>query len=116
MLHRAFTCTSTRAVHLELVPDLHATSFIRALKRFISRRGIPTLIVSDNGKTFVDYSVQKYVNSKNINWKFNVPTASWWGGVFEVLVKLTKKCLRKTLGNAHLEELETVLVETVCPR
>ena len=52
-----FTCTSTRAVHLELVPDLHATSFIRALKRFISRRGIPTLIVSDNGKTFIDYSV-----------------------------------------------------------
>ena len=84
------------------------------MKRFISRRGIPTLIVSDNGKTFIDYSVQKYVNSKNINWKFNVPTASWWGGVFEVLVKLTKKCLRKTLGNAHLtyEELETVLVET----
>ena len=109
-----FTCTSTRAVHLELVPDLHAISFIRALKRFISRRGLPSLIVSDNGKTFIDCSVQNYVNSKNINWKFNVPTASWWGGVFEVLVKLTKKCLRKTLGNAHLtfEELETVLVET----
>ena len=47
-----FTCATSRAVHLELVPSLTAESFIKALARFKGRRGTPTLIVSDNGKTF----------------------------------------------------------------
>eukprot|EP00795_Rhopilema_esculentum_P011295 gene11295-21485_t len=60
-----FSCASTRAIHLELVPDLRGSTFIRALKRFISRRGIPARILSDNGKTFIDCAVQKFVNSKD---------------------------------------------------
>ena len=52
------TCAATRAVHLELVPNLSAESFIRALARFKGRRGIPVLVVSDNGKTFKDSRVQ----------------------------------------------------------
>jgi hypothetical protein len=37
----------------------------------------------------------------------------WWGGFFERLVGLVKRCLRKVLGNAKLtfEELLTTLVE-----
>ena len=109
-----FTCASTRAIHLELAIDLQATSFIRVLKRLIGIRGIPTHIQSDNGKTFVDKMVQRFASSNGITWKFNLPYASWYGGFFEILVKLTKRCLRKTLGNALLtyEELETVLTET----
>ena len=43
-----------------------------------------------------------------------MPTASWWGGFFEICVKLVKRCLKKVLGNANLsyEELESVLIET----
>ena len=52
-----FTCATTRAVHLELVPNLRAESFTRALIRFKGRRGTPALIVSDNGKTFKDSRV-----------------------------------------------------------
>ncbi|XP_065060233.1 uncharacterized protein LOC135687567 [Rhopilema esculentum] len=109
-----FSCANTRAIHLELVPDLFAETFIRALKRFTARRGLSKLIVSDNGKTFLDKNVQMYAQNMNIRWIFNVPTASWWGGWWEICVKLTKKCLRKTLGNAKLsyEELETALIET----
>ena len=109
-----FSSASTRAIHLELTPDLQETSFLRALKCFIGRRGIPSRILSDNGKTFVDNTVQNYVHSKGIVWRFNIPKASWWGGLFESMVKLTKRCLRKTLKNASLryEELETVLIET----
>ena len=60
--------------------------------------------------------MQKFVNSKGIVWRFNIPKASWWGGMFEVMVKLTKRFLKKTLRNASLryEELETVLIETEC--
>ncbi|XP_068761945.1 uncharacterized protein [Montipora capricornis] len=55
-----FTCATSRAVHLELVPSLTADSFIKALARFKGRRGTPTLIVSDNGKTFKDSRVKRF--------------------------------------------------------
>ena len=48
-----FTCLVTRAVHLEVVPDLTADSCVAALQRFISRRGQPKTIISDNGTNFV---------------------------------------------------------------
>ena len=48
-----FTCCVTRAVHLELVSELSAVTFIRCLKRFTARRGVsPQRIVSDNARTF----------------------------------------------------------------
>ena len=34
-----FTCSLTRAIHLELLPDQTKEEFIRALKRLIARRG-----------------------------------------------------------------------------
>ena len=79
----------------------------------INRRGLPTFIISDNGSTFHDKGVQRYSQTLNISWRFNVPTASWWGGFWEICVKLVKRCLKKTLGNAKLtyEELETALIE-----
>uniref|UniRef100_A0A0N5ATP8 Integrase_H2C2 domain-containing protein n=1 Tax=Syphacia muris TaxID=451379 RepID=A0A0N5ATP8_9BILA len=36
-----FTCLATRAVHLEIVPDLSEKSFILAFKKFAARRGKP---------------------------------------------------------------------------
>ena len=47
-----FSCCTSRAIHIELVPDLTTNAFIRALKRFIGRRGSPSLIISDNARTF----------------------------------------------------------------
>ena len=35
------TFASCRAAHLELSPDMKIPAFLRALKRFIGRRGIP---------------------------------------------------------------------------
>ena len=47
-----YTCCVTRAVHLEVVPDMTAQAFIRSFKRFTSRRGFPVRVISDNAKTF----------------------------------------------------------------
>ena len=47
-----FTCLSTRAVHIELVGNLSTDNFILALRRFISKRGHPKNIFSDNGTNF----------------------------------------------------------------
>ena len=57
--------------------------------------------------------VQNYCAGIGIRWRFNVPKAPWWGGLFERLVRSTKQCLRKTLRQVKLsyDELLTALVE-----
>lgn len=47
-----FTCCVTRAVTLDLVKDLTASTFVRCMRRFAARRGTPSLIISNNAKTF----------------------------------------------------------------
>jgi len=47
-----FTCAVYRAVHLELVKSLSTEAFLYSLRRFISRRGRPNTIYSDNGTNF----------------------------------------------------------------
>ena len=94
------------------------------LRRFIGRRGLPKLIVSDNAKTFQASEktlvslfeledVQEHLSNKGIRWQFNLAKAPWWGGFFERLVKQVKSCLKKTLGRSKLsfDELTTILVE-----
>ena len=84
---------------------------MRRFKRFIARRGVPNLVVSDNGSTFKSEELKKLLAEHNIDWKFNVALAPWWGGFFERLVRSTKLCLKKTLGTARVsfEELLSVV-------
>ena len=48
-----FTCLTTRAVHVEIVPSMDASSCVMGVERFVSRRGIPAIIWSDNSTNFV---------------------------------------------------------------
>ena len=48
-----FVCLSTKAIHLELVPDLSSEAYIAALRCFTARRGLRNNIYSDNGTNFV---------------------------------------------------------------
>ena len=45
-----FTCTSTRAIHLQLIRDLGVNSFLQAFHQFSSRRRLPSTLVSHNAK------------------------------------------------------------------
>ena len=36
-----YTCANSRALHLDLVPELSSEAFLRSLKGFVGRRGIP---------------------------------------------------------------------------
>ena len=47
-----FTCATTRAVHLEVVTNMSADSFLQAFRRFVSWKSLPKLIISDNATTF----------------------------------------------------------------
>ena len=55
------TCSSTRVIHLEVTCDVNATSLVLALRRFISRKGIPLVIFSDNFKSFKASNVKNFV-------------------------------------------------------
>ena len=48
-----FTCLTTRAVHFEVVPSMDTSSCVMGIERFVSRRGTPSVIWSDNGTNFV---------------------------------------------------------------
>ncbi|GFX39110.1 integrase catalytic domain-containing protein [Trichonephila clavipes] len=93
------------------------------VRRFIARRTRPETIYTDNGTNFVGTNselknldwdkIMKETDIKPIKWKFNPPTAAWWGGWWERLVRVIKELLKRTLGKAILtyEELLTVLCD-----
>ena len=123
-----FVCFSTHAIHLEVVSDLTTDAFLGSLKRFISRRGKPIEIVSDNATNFVgadrelrntisalhsptgDTNVFNFTASEGIRWKFNPPASPHHGGLWEAGVKSLKFHLRRTMGSSllTLEELFTL--------
>ncbi|KRY67843.1 hypothetical protein T4A_13413 [Trichinella pseudospiralis] len=119
-----FTCMVVRAIHLELVMDMSTNSFLRALRRFISRWGRPKLIQSDNFRTFQQAGsflkpllrnhnwevVQRTLADEHIEWRFITP---WCGGYWERLVRMVKVALTKVLGRSRAgpEEQRTVLCE-----
>ena len=107
------TCASSRAIHLELVPDRSVHGFLRGFKRFMARRGVPDLVISDNFKTFRSSEVKKFMLLQGVRQRFILPASPWWGGFYERLVRTVKACLKKTLGKAFVtfEELQTVLCE-----
>ena len=122
-----FACSLSRALHLEVVPNLETVTFLGSLKRLIARRGRPSQIYSDNGRTFIgaarwlkqiraDERIQCYLADEEIHWKFNLSRAPWWGGQFERLIGLFKQSFYKTIGGGMLtwpELCEVVLeVET----
>ena len=122
-----FTCFVTRAVYLDAVEDQSTVTFLRCVKRFTSRRGLPPQFISDNGKSFIaaakyirgvfqNGEVKEYLTNLGSEWTFNVERAPWWGGAFERLVKSTKRCLRKLIGRAQVsfDELITLLAEVEC--
>ncbi len=57
-------------MHLDLVPDMTTTAFLRCLKRFVARRDVPSRIISDNGQTFkcADKKIQAMMKQREAQW------------------------------------------------
>ncbi|XP_076280097.1 uncharacterized protein LOC143208966 [Lasioglossum baleicum] len=121
-----FVCLATRAIHLELVHEGSTAAFLAALDRFISRRGIPKTITSDNGTNFIgaarelaqDFStitesseLQKHCGDLRIQWSFYPPGAPHHGGMQEAAVRSVKHHLRRIMGcfTPTAEEFTTLL-------
>ena len=109
-----FTCSSSRALHLELIPDMKPLASIRrAFKRFTARLRTPYVIINDNFKTFKSSVVKKFLWCLGVQQKFILPASPWWGGFYGRLVRSVKMSFKKILGKSWLsyEELETFLLK-----
>ncbi|UYV67863.1 hypothetical protein LAZ67_5002290 [Cordylochernes scorpioides] len=98
-----------------------------SLKRFISRRGKPSDIFSDNGTNFRGANnilreqfgilkastIQKFISNERINWHFIPPSAPNFGGVWEAGIKSFKFHLLRCLKSQILtfEELSTLTTQ-----
>ena len=80
-LHKAYilllTCSTSGAIHLELVPDVSGPATVRGLRRFIGRKGTPHFVVSDNFKSFKSLELRQFLRSRSIDWNFILPASPW---------------------------------------
>ncbi|XP_023204733.1 uncharacterized protein LOC111611638 [Xiphophorus maculatus] len=111
-----FKCLTTRAVHIDV---------LMALRRFVSRRGKPSELLSDCGTNFkggerelheafqkMCPSIQDHLSKQQIRFSFNLPGVPHFGGVWEREVRSIKSA-RVSLGAQTVTEevLRTVLIE-----
>jgi len=122
-----FTCLNTRAVHLELAVDLTTMEFPPVLRRFFALRGVPSMMMSDNGTQFIvaerqlremiegwdKEKLREYSEVKGVSWQFSTPAVPHQNGCAETLVKSCKIALKKAIGDQVLSpmELQTCLLE-----
>lgn len=99
-----FSCATTRAIHLELIHNQTAEEVHRAMNNFISRRGIPHLIYTDNGTNLMSVkkqftrlldqlSEQFPTHDYRVKWIQLTASSPWRGGFYERLIKTIKDTL-----------------------
>ena len=134
-----FVCFNSRAIHIEDVGSLKTDAFIQALRRFISVRGSPKKIWSDNGTNFTgaekelrrsirdldDGTIKRELHRYETDWyrcavpewHFQPPTASHMLGVWERLIRSVRKAMKGVLGDRSAfsgrETLRTVFAEVM---
>lgn len=128
-----FKCNITRGLHIEIITELTAASFIAALQRFCARRNKPNHIQSDNGTAFIaanrilredvedlakffqetenQRDIIEYCSNLRIRFTFSPPRTSHWSGNIEAAVKQVKIQLYKMTDERVLnfEEMLTLL-------
>jgi len=120
------TCLTTRAVHLEATEGMTTSDVIMALKRFCCYRGTPKTITSDNQTSFhkADRDLREWAENLDFNkiqeatgmgftpksfgikWHFLPPHAPHMGGVYETIVKATKRAMMAIMEKADLDEVQ----------
>ena len=92
-----FTCSASKAIHIEIAHSLNTDSFINALRKFTSRRENVTSATSDKGtnltsgcdelkcaiKNWNANTIESWLKEKSVTSYFNMPAAFHRGGFFE---------------------------------
>ena len=107
------TCLTVKAVHIEVAHSLDTSSFVNAFRRFITRRGSPGVIKSDNGTNLTsggkelreaiggwnEAKIGEFLLQKEVRWVFNPPAASHMGVIWERIIRSVRKVLNALLKN-----------------
>ena len=112
-----FTCLTTQAVHLEVVPSLDTNSCVMGILRFAARRGTPSVFWSDNGTNFVgnirkwneqapELLVHKKLLGNSTPW-YTSPRGSW-----QRLVLSCKRVFYAILGDRRF--IDEILLTVFC--
>ncbi|CAC5406219.1 unnamed protein product [Mytilus coruscus] len=123
-----FTCLNIRSIHLELAHSLDTDSCINAIRRFIARRGVPEFIRTDNGTNLVGSErelreeinrwnmnrMQEFMIQRHIQWEFNPPSASHFGGVWERLIRSVLKALFSIMHEQNIRLTDEGLMTLFC--
>ena len=119
-------CLSTRASYVDLVEGYDADGLLTTLRRFIAIRGFPRSMYSDRGSqlklaskeicqmTQDHQKLSNFGREGGMEWNFiKSANAPWENGCSEAMVKLVKRVLTRTIGDATLtfDEIQTVMFE-----
>jgi len=107
--------------------SLSTDSFLDAFRRFIGRRGKPSQVLSDNTGCFVgadrvlresvaawnQAAINEHFRQRGIQWVFNPPLASQFGGCYERIIRSIRKILNVLLRDqlVSYEKLNTFMIE-----
>ena len=117
------TCLTSRAVHLEVLHSMDASSFICALRRFVAIR-CPVAFCGTNFvgakselanalKEMDHDRIGNYLREQDCERKFNPPHASHFGGVWERQIRTIRRVLDATLLDIGSSQLDDELLSTL---
>ena len=125
-----FNCTVTRAMYLDLTEDYGTDAILQTIRRFVSIRGCPSEIQSDQGSQLIaaakdiaslvekwDWkSVEEWAATRQIKWTLAPSEGQHQNGLSEALIKSIKRSMKhKIIANNTLtfSQLQMVLFEIV---
>ncbi|KAI3372519.1 hypothetical protein L3Q82_023000 [Scortum barcoo] len=117
---------STRAIHIEVTESMESSSFVNAMRRFLSIRGPVKQLRSDCGTNFLgackdlgidsrhcnNEAIQKFLSDNGYTWVFNPPHASHMGGSWERMIGVTRRILDSMLAGVTLKQLTHEVLTT----
>ena len=122
-----FNCLAKRAVHVDISPDYNTEKFLMVLRRFVSIRGYPSKLYSDNGTELVagNKELQKVVKDldskshqqfgvrQGLKWIFSSADAPWQNTISKALIKSVKRAITLAIGESVMKfsELQTLCFE-----
>lgn len=97
--------------------SLDIDSCIKALRRFIARREVDKMFISDNGTNLVsaenelreeirrwnENKIMTAFQQQGIGWEFNPPAGSHFGGVWERIIRYIRKIIFSLMKDQVIE-------------